>query len=304
MSNKKSAGIGLSISPEVMDEIGRKPPRTPLYRIMRQAHIGLSGTDANRIEHRLRLWAETRTDNALADDILTYIDETNEALNTAYNAFSLVKDDLSESNTSRDALLKALQAIPSTMERMKAEGRLIPLCKQFTFKPDNGGWLVGVPKEKSVFFYDMKGFQYIHKLISNPNKRIDCTELEGLHKAGVHIPDDMPVTDNKYLTSIKLNREQLDENYKRALRRDDLEAAARFDNEITELDENINKLTNKKGKPRITGEHDKSRSRVKHAISKAMAKIKTEAPALYGAIKPHLHTGLECFFSGSSDWNI
>jgi len=249
-------------------------------------------------DDRLIQWVTSNPDNPIAIDMMDYLEQIEDDFERSDKIWSELTELLSETKRAQEeTLIKALR-------KLDGEGLLIRPCMQLTFKRAESYWKIGIPKGKPAFIENVKGMQYLHKLISNPSARIKCTDLEGLYKADACILGDEPVTDSRTLKNIKLKIGQLEESFRRAERRGDHEAAARFDNDKTELINYLSRSTNNKGKPRITGEHDKSRQRVKKAIDNALANIKSELPPLYDAIKPHIHTGAACFFSGASDWDI
>jgi len=230
------------------------------------------------IEQRLLAWAESRTDSALAQDILKYIDKTNRVLDTAYKGFSAMRE---------------------SRERMIEEGRLIPLCKQFEFKPTDKGWTIGAPKEKPVFFYDIKGFQYLHKLLTQPGESIHCTELA---EVKIYEPD-LPAIDEIALSQAKNDHQKLEEQKKSALVQNNETLAAKYEKEQEEIEEYLGRNTGKGGRIRKHGSGEKARQNVKKAIDAALDKIRMECPAAHAALNSKITTGYSCTYIGSEEWD-
>lgn len=272
MSKQKGYGIGLSIDPEDRAKWAR--------------------------ERRLKQWAETHPDDVLAADIEAYIAQTTHDLKIMCDGYSsALKDEREEASKMAKGVIRA-------MRKMEAEGRLIPLCKQFTFKPDNGGWLVGAPKAKPVFIYNTDGMQHLHELITKPNTAIKCTDLERLDESGCYIPEDIPQLEEDDIQRIKRQISTLEGKYQSAIKEDDYGRAAAHDREKDALMDHYGKYFTNRGKPRVTGELNKSRQRVAYAIKVALKNINAEVPAVHDEIKKHLSTGTECFYFGATPWSV
>jgi len=251
---------------------------------------------------RIKRWADAHPDDPLADDIREYIKYADTEIST------LQKTAISECEAHR----KTLERIKPTYEtwlwqllnRMADKGLIKRACKNLTFKPTTSGWLVGIPKKTPTLIQSStKGFGYIHQILKAANTFIDCTVLEGMHLEGNYIPDDIPLAEDDELQRLHLQIKKLETGYQKALAEDNLKKAAKYDNDKDAAIENLKSLEGFHGKSRVTGEHQKSRQRVSHAIKDAMSKLKASNKPFYDVLNAGLRTGKQCIFTTASDWD-
>lgn len=266
---------------------------------------------------RLQKWACTHPEDPLSKDIVEYMEyelhQTKELL------------DLVEGN--QDYLTKYRESVSEVLESLTRDGRLIPLCKQFTFKPSNGGWTIGAPGKKSVFLYSTKGLQHIHKLLSKPGEPIPCLELirdDLPHPDNISLPEDedgydysdfsenerkkgstgagedLQVTDAKTVADTKDRYQKLDELKRSALADNNEDLAAKHEEEQDKITQYLAKNTGK-GRIRKEGPGEKARQNVKKAIDAALDKIRGECPAAHKALK--ITTGHSCAYIDSEEWD-
>jgi len=256
------------------------------------AHGMLEISRGAMLEQRLRAWAEARADNPLASDVLEYMVEVNVQMGEALN---LCKTALESRDAASARYIKTVEGISDVMSRLKNEGRYIPACKNYTFQPVEGGWTIGVPDGKPVFFYDTKGFQYIHKLLQKQSEPIACHVLAGV---GLVEPD-LPAIDGKTRAKSLEHLQRLQEQTNSALARGDEELAANHDAEAEEIEKYLGKNTYK-GRIRKKGSDDKARQNVKKAIDAALDKIRVDCPPAFKALK--INTGYECCYTCEDEW--
>jgi len=218
---------------------------------------------------RLKLWALTHPEEPLSNDII------------------MTLSSLDTSEHLSDQLMEAIQDLYD-----------LGKCKQFTFKSEYGGWTIGTPGEKPAFFYDLKGFQYLHKLLSKPGEEIHCNELADVKI----VENDIPATEKKTLADMKQQHSKLKEQKNSALNRGDETLAAKYDAEMEEIEAYLKSTTGKHGRIRKHGSGEKARQSVKKAIDAALDKIRLECLAAHQALK--ITTGHSCAYIGSEEWNI
>jgi len=254
------------------------------------------GTPFGLASLRLKLWALTHPDNPASNDII------------------MILNALDRSQHESDQLMEAIHDLKD-----------IGKCQRLTLKPEACGWTIGAPGKKPVFFYDLKGFQYLHKLLLKPGEPIPCTEII---RDGVIDPDtislpesedgnfddegeevplesekDLPLTDRKTVAQAKNEWRKLEERKQCALNTGNEEGAAQLEEEQEKITQYLASVTGKGGRIRKHGPPEKARTAALNAIKRAMKNIENNQPSVYKELKRHLRTGGDLTYTGSMDWD-
>lgn len=171
---------------------------------------------------------------------------------------------------------------------------------------------------KSVQTTDRVGLFYISILLKNPGQWIDAVKLRSLRRnsasvIAAHPVDDMGATklfgssrrpepdlllDEKAKREILMRKQKLDEDYKSAVNSDDLERAAKIDEERQRIDDTLMKATRLRGKPReFSSDDSRARDSVGHAIRYAINQIRALHPSLADHLTSSIDFGFQLRYS-------
>ncbi|MFI5958065.1 hypothetical protein [Cryptosporangium sp. NPDC051539] len=194
----------------------------------------------------------------------------------------------------RDQALATYRRIGATWWRERLEGWSVPVAApgaSFVLRPLAGGlWQLGSGAESSMV-PGVKGFEYLHRLLSAPGTDISALDLTG---AGAVQPEAGNILDERAIAA-----------YRRRLA--ELEGGAGSGAEQDALRAQLNAAIGLGGRRRGTGSTaERARVAVRKAIVAALLRVAEADPALGRYLYEHIRTGSVCRYDPSAPvrWDL
>jgi tetratricopeptide (TPR) repeat protein len=168
-----------------------------------------------------------------------------------------------------------------------------PAGQSAVLRRDGSGWIVGYG-ERSFVLPDMKGLAYLATLVASPGREFHALDLAGAGDTG----DAGEMLDAEAKARYRARLVELREELEEAQGFDDVERAARAEQEIDFLTEELGRAVGLGGRTRRAGSAaERARLNVGRAIASALRRIAAQERALGEHLTATVRTGLFCSYN-------
>ncbi len=245
-----------------------------------------------------------------ADSVLQVLEEQ-----LRLHCHRLLDHTLPETSLLGMATRRELQpATPTTSAGMAAT-----LAERNIFRKEGEFWNITF-RGKCVKMRHALGFQYIHTLLSRPDKDVSSLELQfaaagranpdnavdayaalaDLHDSGRQWDDSLSpqeVMDEAYLRDCQKSIRRAKTELEKARRRGNKQEESRLQKEVALLERTLSQGIGKAGRRRRFADRaEKARQGVRKAIGRALKNLSKEHPALHDHLSKHLRFGRSCCY--------
>jgi hypothetical protein len=133
---------------------------------------------------------------------------------------------------------------------------------------------------------DLKGLQYLQKLVANPGKPTHVADLQG--RGPVQITTKDPIVDRKTKAALRVQFEDATSQLDLAEQNDDAGAADAAREKMEAIRRALEEATSPIGTPQMSTESNGVRSAVAKSIKTALSEIKSVHPDAHAHLTQHL----------------
>ncbi len=298
--------------------LGDRTAAATLYELLlpyraycvRLTRIGISGLGA--VAHYLGLLAATMDRLDEAAEHLERAIETNLRIgapafvaNSRFHygrvVLALGQGELAREETQRAEVAAATLGFELVLRRLGERGdaaaragHAAAATGEGTFRKDGEYWTVGL-RGTICRLKDSVGLGYLARLLAEPDRELHVLALSG---AETGASEGTPVLDARAKGAIRQRLEDLDDAVREAEARGDLDRAARAQEEIEALGEQLSQAVGLGGRDRRVGsELERARVRVTKAIKAAIRRIAEHDRALADHLEHSVRTGFYCSYA-------
>ncbi len=188
---------------------------------------------------------------------------------------------------------KLLERIPLVRDEAPSEAP----THEAVFRLEGDFWTIAF-EGRTFRLRDVKGLGYIAALLARPGREVHVLELVGATAEGVRSADDAPVLDDHAKREYARRLAELEEELEQARDWGDTERAARLDDEVEALTQELARAVGLAGRDRtFASPAERARISVTKAIRTAIRLIDKQSPALAAHLDAAIQTGRFCSYA-------